>query len=169
MARVDKVSLFSFGDCSTFGLNLESWFAMRFGLIRLVVICIWRCVGGLMLVGANSTCTLVLLILFRFPESVDNEGDRFPEVAAILLDVMDAVPFIFSFGLGLSTFRRDTDPRELECIVVFENCTLLQFPNANILLGLDPVNEIPGSLVTNKDAFSSSSKFPSYSRISSVT
>jgi hypothetical protein len=127
-------------------------------------------VVGLRLVGANSTCTLVLLILLRFPENVDNEGDRLPDAVGILLHVMDATPFIFSFGLGLSTLRRETDPREFECIIVlFENCTLLQFPNGNILLGLAPVNEIPCSFVTNKDGFSSSSKLPSYSRISSVT
>ena len=82
-------------------------------LVRLVVNCIWRCCGlGLMLVGAISTCTLVLLILLHFDANGD---DKLPdEVVVILVGNMDDDILVFSLDLGLSTFRRDTDPKGLK-------------------------------------------------------
>ena len=118
------------------------------------------------MVGANSTCTLVFFILLRF-ENVYNGVDKVPDVGLMLEAIMDEDIFTFSLVLGLSTLRRETEPRELKWLVVLENGRLL-LPNAvkSIFLVL---NEIPCSFVTNKDASSSSSKLPSYSRISSVT
>ena len=119
----------------------------------------------MILVGANSTCTLVFLILLRF-ENVDNVFDKVPDVGVMLGAIIDEDIFNFSLSFGLSTLRRETEPRGLEWLLFVEHWLALL---SGVMLLLLDVNEIPCSFVANTVACSSSSKLPSYSRISSVT
>lgn len=90
--------------------------------------------------------------------------DKLPDVDVILVAIIDGDIFVLSFGFGLSTLTRETEPSGLEWFVL-EDCKL---PVAIISLFL-VINETPCSLVTNAVNCSSSSRLPSYSRISSVT
>ena len=115
------MSVFPFGEFRMAEVNCTFWSAMRFDLIRLVFSCIWRCILGFVFVGANSTCTLVLFVLFRF-ENVDDRLHKLLEDRLTLAITTEDDNFSFSFGFGLSTLTRDTEPREFNwflCLGIF--------------------------------------------------
>ena len=84
-------------------------------------------------------------------------------MGVILVAIIDDDIFVLSFGFGLSTLTRDTEPRGFVC-EDFILPVLFVITSSGLI-----ANETPCSLVTNDVNCSSSSRLPSYSRISSVT
>ena len=128
-------------------------------LIRLVAICMCCWLDFTFgTVGANSTCTFVLLHLLRFGNMV--EFDKLPVTGLILAAIVGDI-LTLSFSLGLSTFRSETEPSDDGGFFLIKcKLSVLAITSSCLFVNV--------SLLPN-DSFSSSARVPSYSRMSSVT